>query len=98
MRKFAAVALASTLFAANALGAENSGLPAGNSAGIAAAQLRGNETLYVVTLGIVVVAGAAYLVSTQHTHTVINTFQGGPDTIVPISTSTGTVSTSTSTQ
>ena len=95
MRKFGAVVLASVLFAGAAFGAEAGGLPAGNPAGIAAAQRRGNETLYVITLGVIVVAGAAYLVSTKQTHSVITTFPGGPNTIVPVNTSVSTTTTTT---
>ena len=93
MRKFGAVMLASTLLAAQAVGAEP--LASGQPAGIAQAQLRGNETFYVVTLGVVVLAGAAYLVSTHQSQSVTNSFPGGSNTIVPVNT---VVTTTTTTQ
>ena len=82
MRKLCASVLALSLMASGSIAGESGALPPGHPAGVAGAQSRGISTFYVITAGLVLVAGAAFLISTDHSKTSVLNLGTNGDTLL----------------
>ena len=98
MRKLCASVLALSLMASSSIAGESGALPPGQPAGVAGAQSKGISTFYVITAGLVLLVGAAFLISTDHSKTSVINLSANGETLLQGINSPPTTTTTTTTQ
>jgi len=84
--------------ASSSIAGETGALPPGQPAGVVGAQSKSIGTFYVITAGLLLVAGAAFLISTDHSKTSVINLNANGETLLQGINSPPTTTTSSTTQ